>query len=274
MPLVYAALSPHPPLLVPEVGGDMIGRVKTSADALRKMSEELTDKKIDTLLMISPHSPIFQNQICIFGGKEIKGDLSSFGAGSVRMRFKIDGELADLILAASIKAGFDAIKLDEALAEKHYINRTLDHGLIVPLYYLKESGFNGSVLPLTITFWDYKKLFDFGRMISSVVNKSAKRIALVTSGDLSHRLIQGAPAGYSPRGREFDELIVRLLKEYKVEDILNIDGNLAEEAGECGLRPIAMMLGILSEFKVKPEVFSYEGPFGVGYAVITFDISE
>ena len=46
-----------------------------------------------------------------------------------------------------------------------------------------------------------------------------------------------------------------------------MDERLVSVAGECGLRSILILLGILSGNKIKPEVLSYEGPFGVGYLV-------
>jgi len=51
-----------------------------------------------------------------------------------------------------------------------------------------------------------------------------------------------------------------------------MDAELIERAGECGLRPSIMLLGALDGLKVKPEILSYEGPFGVGYLVASFDV--
>ncbi|MFH1454098.1 MAG: AmmeMemoRadiSam system protein B [Armatimonadota bacterium] len=272
MSLVYAALSPHPPLLVPEVGGSAVNTVKNSADALSLMAEELVNKKPDTLLMITPHGPVFADALCILADKEISGDLSNFGAGSVNMKFEIDTELARDIYKKETEAGFKVVVLNEDVSRSNFINYTVDHALMVPLYYLKEKGFCSKLLPMTFSLWSFKQLFDFGKVISGIIKKSPKKIALVASGDLSHRLTPDAPAGYNEKGRVFDELLVKLLGEYKVNDILNMDTNLIEQAGECGLRPIIMMLGMLSNFNVKPKVLSYEGPFGVGYAVIKFDV--
>ena len=45
---------------------------------------------------------------------------------------------------------------------------------------------------------------------------------LIASGDLSHRLIPGAPAGYSKRGEEFDKKLIGFLKDSEVDGILNL----------------------------------------------------
>jgi AmmeMemoRadiSam system protein A len=50
---------------------------------------------------------------------------------------------------------------------------------------------------------------------------------------------------------------------------------MREKAGECGHRSINIMMGVFEGRKCETEVFSYEGPFGVGYmtAMVT-DIGE
>lgn len=53
---------------------------------------------------------------------------------------------------------------------------------------------------------------------------------------------------------------------------MEIDEKLIEGAGECGLRPFSILFGCLNGYEVLPKVFSYEGPFGVGYCVAEFNI--
>jgi aromatic ring-opening dioxygenase LigB subunit len=56
--------------------------------------------------------------------------------------------------------------------------------------------------------------------------------------------------------------------------LLKLDEGLCEQAGECGLRSLVMLGGTLEELHVSPELLSYEGPYGVGYAVATFAIGS
>ena len=48
--------------------------------------------------------------------------------------------------------------------------------------------------------------------------------------------------------------------------------DLIAEAGECGLKSIVILLGILDGINYKPRLLSYEGPFGVGYLVMQFEL--
>jgi aromatic ring-opening dioxygenase LigB subunit len=101
-----------------------------------------------------------------------------------------------------------------------------------------------------------------------------KKLAWIASGDMSHRLKKDGPYGLHPSGPKFDREFIKRLKKKDVPGILNLNPRLAEEAGECGLRSFCMLLGALEEAKIKwrPEVLSYEGPFGVGYLVADFKL--
>jgi len=55
-----------------------------------------------------------------------------------------------------------------------------------------------------------------------------------------------------------------------IKGILTMDSELIQCAGECGLRPFCIMFGAIEGLNLKPNILSYEGPFGVGYGVITF----
>lgn len=92
---------------------------------------------------------------------------------------------------------------------------------------------------------------------------------------MSHRLREDGPYGFHPAGPRFDRKFIELLKDKDVEGILNLDPELVEEAGECGLRSFCMLLGALESTKTawEPEVLSYEGPFGVGYLVANIRIN-
>nr|WP_321292216.1 AmmeMemoRadiSam system protein B [uncultured Trichococcus sp.] len=53
--LVFGVISPHPPLIIPEIGGKDIERVKRTVAALETAAERLAAAKPDRLLIISPH---------------------------------------------------------------------------------------------------------------------------------------------------------------------------------------------------------------------------
>ena len=130
------------------------------------------------------------------------------------------------------------------------------------------------MIELTFSFLPLETHFVFGKAIHRAAEKSNKRVLLIASGDLSHRLIPEAPAGYDPMGKVFDERLADALSRVDVQDILKMDRDLISRAGECGLRSSVILLGALDGLEIKPEIHSYEGPFGVGYLVASFNVVD
>jgi AmmeMemoRadiSam system protein A len=64
--------------------------------------------------------------------------------------------------------------------------------------------------------------------------------------------------------------VIDALRARAWEQIEALDPDLVEEAGECGLRPLAILLGAGRVANLQSQVLSYEGPFGVGYPVVAF----
>jgi AmmeMemoRadiSam system protein A len=130
------------------------------------------------------------------------------------------------------------------------------------------------LVPLTFSLMTLSDHFKFGQAIGRAAQRADKRVAVVASGDLSHRLIPSAPAGYDPMGEVFDRKLTEAIAGYDVAAILDLDEGLVDRAGECGLRSIVILLGALEGLEVKTDVLSYEGPFGVGYLVASLDVGE
>ena len=55
--------------------------------------------------------------------------------------------------------------------------------------------------------------------------------------------------------------------------ILSFDETFCDKAAECGLRSFQIMAGALDGKDVDARLLSYEGPFGVGYAVASFIVT-
>ncbi len=274
MSVVMAGLSPHPPLIIPEIGGEDRKKVSDTINSLRELSSEIASIDPEVILTISPHGSVFRDAISVLSLPVLKGDFSQFGVSSVKFTKETDMDFIRELDKIATENGKTLVKLDKDNSRNYNLNPELDHGVMVPLFYLEEAGVDSSLVPLSMGLMEYNELYEFGHLIKETAENLHKKTVIITSGDLSHRLKPGAPAGYNPRGKEFDNKLVEYLKSKEFESILNMDPALIEKAGECGLRPLIMMLGAIREFEVKVDMKSYEGPFGVGYAVAGFYLKE
>ncbi|MTV49415.1 AmmeMemoRadiSam system protein A [Heliobacillus mobilis] len=267
MGVVFGGFVPHPPIIVPAVGKNNLAKAKNTVEGMRAWAQECLANKPDTIVIISPHGPVFQDAIMITAFPRISGSLSSFGAPDVRIDRENDLSLVQAIADEARRRDISIGVLDKELAKEFDIPLTLDHGTMVPLYFLSEAGFQGKVLPIAMGLLPREQLYAFGMALRDAMAKVEQAVALVASGDLSHRLSPDAPAGYNPLGREFDAAVEQAFAQWDIEAMLNMDENLCETAGECGFRPLLMLAGAFDNAGVKSRVYSYEGPFGVGYMV-------
>ncbi|MCL4425975.1 MAG: AmmeMemoRadiSam system protein A [Firmicutes bacterium] len=267
MSILLAGLMPHPPVMVPEVGREDAGKAAKSQAAALALGEMVRQAGPDTLIMITPHGPVFQDVMTMATQERLAGDLGQFGAPEVRVIWPNNLGLAREIAREAQAAGIPLLEMDSREANYYGVEPGLDHGLVVPQYFLKKAGVKSKLVAITIGLLPYETLYAFGRVIQRAVDQTGTQAVVIASGDLSHRLKPGAPAGYSPQGRVFDEKVVNLLDQADVQGLFSLEPSLIGEAGECGFRPLLILMGTLDGLRVKGDVLSYEGPFGVGYAV-------
>jgi AmmeMemoRadiSam system protein B len=263
-PLVFVGIAPHPPVMVPEVGGAHAREVRASVEAMRELSARVKACGAETVVIVSPHAPLEEHAFVAYGGSPLRGDFANFRAPHATVEAPLDEEL----LAA----------VEQAAASRYRVAALgpceLDHGTAVPLYFLLRNGWRGRVLALGYSFLSDDDHVRFGECVRAAVENLGRPAAFVASGDLSHRLIPGAPAGFHADAHRFDEEVVAALRVKDPGRILHIDRGLRRLAGECGYRSMLVALGACAGRAHECEVINYEAPFGVGYLVAQLSRAE
>ncbi len=270
MSVVFCGICPHPPIVVPEVGGSEALRVVSTQKALLELGKRVRESGAETIVIISPHAPVFQDVVGLNMTPVLSGDLGNFRAGQVKFKLENNRILAREVLRQGTALGLAAVELDQEAEKQYGLDLSLDHGVTVPLYFLRKSGAELPLVHVSMTVAPVEKLFLFGLAVRNAADALQHKVALLASADLSHGLTRDAPGGYLPKGQEFDREIARLLAGPDIGGVLGMDPSLVRQAGECGYRSIVMMLGALDGYDVSAEVLSYEGPFGVGYLVASY----
>ncbi len=265
MSVVYGLIMPHPPILVPQIGGARIKEAEKSKKALDEVVKRLKaiEGDFDTIVISTPHGEVGQSAIPIYTSHVFEGNFGYFGMSRPTYTFKGDPELGNVIVKEARKVDINVAPIAESF---------LDHGALVPLHFPYAAGIKKPILPIAIAFIPLQELFNFGKILRVASDNIGRKIVFIGSADMSHRLTPDAPAGFDPSGKKFDEELVRMVTEMDVKGILNFDPVLSEKAGQDALWSIAMLLGVLDGLTIEHEVLSYEGPFGVGYMVATFKV--
>jgi AmmeMemoRadiSam system protein A/AmmeMemoRadiSam system protein B len=255
--LVFAGIAPHPPIMVPEVGREAIADVRSSIDAMAALTERVIRSGAETVILISPHAPLEPDAFVAYAGPQLHADFANFRAPTATVHAELDEELLKEITRAGAEAAFEVVR----------IRGDLDHGTAVPLYFLQRHGWHGRVVALGYSFLSNEDHLRFGNRIRAAVDNIGRPVAFIASGDLSHRLKPGAPAGYNAKAHLFDEEVVDAIRSNSTSRIVTIDQDLRRTAGECGYRSMLVAIGVAQELESRCEVISYEAPFGVGYMV-------
>lgn len=256
--LVFTGIAPHPPIMVPEVGREAAGEVRSSIEAMQEFTRRLVASGAETVVLISPHAPLDASAFVAYEEPQLYGDFGNFRAPGTIVEAPLDEEL---LLAISRAARADDYKVEGVRGYD------LDHGTSVPLYFLLRNGWRGKVVALGYTFLSNEDHLRFGSCIKRAIDETARPVGIVASGDLSHRLKPGAPAGFNPESHLFDEEVVASLRACNPSRIININQSLRKLAGECGYRSMLIAFGAAQEAERTCEVLNYEAPFGVGYMV-------
>ena len=263
MSLVFAAITPHPPLLIPNIGKEESKKAEKTKQALEKLEQDLYLTKPEIIIVISPHGNSFPDAFSINAHTQFESNFKEFGDMDTKQTWHGSPELASKI---------DCSTHGKVLHTSLVSEEKLDHGSSVPLFFLTSHLPNVRILPVGYTQLPVKDHLEFGYLLKEIIMSSDKRIAVIASGDLSHGLTKDSPAGFSETGKEFDETIIKLLETKNTTGVMNMEEKFVEEAMECGYRSILILLGILKNMDCEFKNYSYEAPFGVGYLVGNFVI--
>jgi aromatic ring-opening dioxygenase LigB subunit len=260
MSIIFASIVPHPPLLIPGIGKDNLLQLEATVKSYNKLEQDLYSCQPDTILIISPHGVIHDKTFTINLNPEFSGNFKEFGDFATKVNLS-----GDIGLTYKIRERM------ETRTQLQLISQTnLDYGSSIPLFMLTKHLPKVKIIPVCYSGLNLQEHFKFGQLLKRELMVSKNRVAVIASGDLSHRLTKNAPAGYSPKGKKFDKKLMELLSDNNTEEIIKLNEELIASAGECGLKSIVILLGILEGIKRQNQLLSYEFPFGVGYMVMNF----
>ena len=243
MATVFSGLMCHAPIVIPDVAGPESARCVATTRAMRQVAARAVASNPDRLVLVSPHSPRRAGAWGAWAGRHV-GHLGAFRAPHLRVDLP------------------DAPEVAAAIGAHPVSGEPLDHGAMVPLQFLWEAGWRGPTSILALP-WGGSGGEEIGRAVAALDG----RTAVIASGDMSHRLEPGAPAGYHPAAGEFDRAFVAALREGRWQDALAAPHRA--DAAEDVVDSTRVAMGAAGG-PINAEVLAYEGPWGVGYTEAVF----
>lgn len=256
MTLCCATLMCHAPIVIPQVGGPRGVECAATTEGMRAAARNLVDHDPDVVVLISPHAPRHNDAWGVCSAPSLSGDLARFGLPSVGVRVAGCPAAAVALGEALSKRGLGTCSLN---------GKSIDHGALVPLWFLQEANFEGAVVLVALPTVGAREQDRVGAAVRDACADHGGRWAVLASGDMSHALSPDAPAGFQPEAQEFDDWVHEHVARGDYRRAARPDPALRTCAAEDVIDSLRVAAAAVDYRSDGHETYSYEGPFGVGY---------
>ena len=263
MSMIAAYMVPHPPMIVPQVGRGSEKQILKTIQAYETVAAEIAEIRPETIIVTSPHVVMYADYFHISPGKQATGDFGRFRAPEVSFRVRYDTELVKAVCGLAKEKDFPAGELGER-------DRQLDHGTMVPLYFVEQQYQDYQLIRIGLSGLSLAKHYEFGMILRQAVEQTGRRTVLIASGDLSHKLQTYGPYGFAPEGPEYDRRIMDTAGRAAFGEMLEFKESFCDKAAECGHRSFVILAGAMDGMSVETKVYSHEDITGVGYGICSF----
>ena len=263
MSVIAAYMVPHPPMIVPEVGRGSERQVEATRAAYIRVAEDIAAMEPETVIISSPHATMYADYFHISPGREAEGSFAQFRAAQVRFREAYDTELVETVRQIACAEDFPA-------GTQGQRDASLDHGTMVPLYFIRQVYTDFRLVRIGLSGLPLEDHYRLGQIVREAAAETGRRIVWVASGDLSHKLQEYGPYGFTPEGPEYDKRIMDTCSRGAFSELFDFSESFCERAAECGHRSFTMMAGALDGMSVEAQALSHEDVTGVGYGICVF----
>lgn len=266
---VNVCFMPHPPIIIKEIGKEDSKLATCTIEGMILLAKRIAKLKPETIVFITPHGNSFSNGTCLLGDSELSGDFGAFGHEELRFNKKVNVALTNEIFDSFEQHPFISVLMDAKLAKTYHIDTKLDHGVMVPMYFIDKYYNDYNIVHITPGQTPLEENYYLGKLLKDSVDDYTKedpsKVVIVSSGDLSHALKSDGPYTYNSHGPEFDAVIKEAIVTKNPVELVKLNKSFVDEASQCGLRSYLMGFGYMDGTTYESSVHSYEGPFGVGY---------
>lgn len=262
--IVFSALVPHAPFLVPSVGKAASEQLTVTRLALEQVEERLVLARPDTIVVISPHAPHYADAWSANMSPTFSAHMQDFGDHETTVPARVNYLLIDRVHRALREASIPFTLRSSEL---------LDYGYTVPLLALTKHLTNWSLVPLAPSEHSLEEQARFGAELYKILQAEDARIAIIASADLCHHGSAEAAASPTQATHLYDQAVRQAVQLNSLAHLITASQALPAEKHPCGERPIAILLGSLQESQIKPEEHAYEAPLGVGYLTASFRVA-
>lgn len=243
MPVVAAAVCPHPPLLIPQVAAGAAAELDLLREACLAAIDDLAAAQPDALLLVGS-GPELTSYAADAGGT-----FAAYGAPAVEV---------DLVPG---KRGSTTLGIRPT-------GPVLPLSLLVGAWLVRRSKADG--LPRTALAVPADASPADCLAMGEELAERPERLALLVMGDGSARRSEHSPVHLHPRAELFDTTVAEALARADRDVLAALDPALAAELQAAGRAPWQVLAGAADAGEWQGELRYDAAPYGVGYFVATW----
>lgn len=272
MGIVYACIAPHGSEAIPSLAGDKFETFSETRRGMEELARHMKKHSPDTIIVATPHGLRLDHMIGVVTSQYSAGDLKDKGK-TVSARFKCNRQLAQKIYQSAKKAGLPVVGANYGTSKGPESCMPMDWGVLIPLWFFggQEKKKPRIIIVTPSREIPLTQLVEFGKVIAQTAEKSMREIAFISSADQGHAHDKTGPYGFHPASKEFDELVIKAIKENSLKQILTLDPQFVEDAKPDSLWQIAILEGVLEYVPLKARFISYQAPTYFGLLCADFE---
>lgn len=271
MPLVYACIAPHGGEIVPALAGDKLALFAPTRRGMRELARRVKATRPETIVVATPHNLRLPKHIGVVIAQNSSGTVTE-GRREIRLQAKSDVEFGNALIARAERAGLPVVGANYGTLEGPLSNLAMDWGTLIPLwFFLRGTSPRSKILIVTPSRGiPLRQNFEFGTCVAEEAEGTKKRVAFVASSDQAHAHMKEGPYGFSPRAKDYDEAVVKAIKQNRLASLMDLKGELVAEAKPDSLWQMTTLAGALSVVPMKGELLSYQVPTYYGMLCASF----
>lgn len=270
--IIFAAIAPHGTVAVPEAPAAAVAGAERTQAALEELGRRFEEARPEVSVVLTPHSVHVEGHFAVVVSGRLEGTLALWGAPEVELACPVDRALAGAVLEALREAGLPVLAVSFGANDAEAATMPMDWATLIPLWFM-GGRLDPQVPAVVVAPARDRPLQEHvraGAAIAAAAQACGRRVALIASADHGHAHDPEGPYGFDPAAAEFDEQIVELVREARLEGLLDLDPALVDAAKADSWWQLLMLHGALGD-RWRPELLSYEAPTYFGMICAGFE---
>jgi aromatic ring-opening dioxygenase LigB subunit len=270
--IVVAAIAPHGGIAVAELcAEDELHVAAATRAGFEELGRRFEAAAPETIVVLTPHNVHIEGSMAVIVAGTLEGVVGEDGR-EISMTSPVDLDLAETLLENFGLAGVPSTSVSYGGNKPAEASMPMDWGALIPLWFMGGRAEPAIPIVLISPARDLpgETHVAAGRVIAETAAGTGKRVGLIASADHGHGHDPEGPYGFTPASGVYDRQIVEIVRENRLEQLLEIDPAFVAKAQADSWWQMLVLHGA-TDGAFDAELLSYEAPtyFGMLCAAFT-----